>query len=137
MERRRLSLPGVPASASHARRVVHDALAAAAADHEAARLERVHSAAPSARFDGVPSSAFALPRNASIPIVMLAEGIGLAAFVALLQERTADGVTMLFAEADAEGRLPHRERIAANGGTHIGRRVEDLLREPATGARLR
>ncbi len=28
-ERRRLSLPGVPASASHARRVVHDALAAA------------------------------------------------------------------------------------------------------------
>jgi cytochrome b involved in lipid metabolism len=73
------------------------------ASFEAARLERV----PSAGSDVDSSSPFALPRNASIPVVMLAEGDDV--------ERTADGLTMLFTEPD----------------------VEDRLREPATAARLR
>jgi cytochrome b involved in lipid metabolism len=81
--------------------------------------------------DVVPLPGFALPRDASVPVVMLAEGIGIAPFVAFLDARP-QATNVLLAEPDEAGRLPYPERI-----DRIGPRVDDLLREPETAARLR
>ena len=87
----------------------------------------------------VSSPGFALPRDDAVPIIMLAEGVDVAPFVAFLAARagTPGTVSLLFAEPDAAGRLPHREQLEGEPGTRIGATVDELVREPGTASRLR
>ena len=84
----------------------------------------------------VSPAGFSLPSDASVPIVMLAEGIGIAPFVAFLEARarTPGTKNLLFAESGPEAPLPHRELLlehAQREGTevHLVECVEAALRE--------
>jgi sulfite reductase (NADPH) flavoprotein alpha-component len=79
---------------------------------------------------------FSLPTDPTIPIVMLAEGIGLAPFAAFIEARPGMR-NLLF----ACGELPHRERLAGYAASgqaevHIVPRVDAVLREAADLAAL-
>ena len=96
----------------------------------------------------VHSPGFSPPADSSVPIVMLAEGMGVAPFAAFLQARARTPGTrnLLLAGAPRADALPHREllvRHAERGEAEVafafaadGRRVEDLLREPIMRLRL-
>ena len=91
----------------------------------------------------VPRAGFSPPGDAAVAIVMLAEGIGVAPFVAFLEARarTPGTKNLLFAEPDdADASLPHRDLLlehAQREGTevHLVERVEDALREQGGGWR--
>ena len=100
----------------------------------------------------VPAPGFSLPTDASIPIVMLADGVGIAPFVAFLRNRarTPGTQNLLFAQSRRAEALPHRELLLAHAergeaavnlalseGTGEVQTVEDMLREPGTASRLR
>ena len=93
----------------------------------------------------VPSPGFAPPSDASVPVVLLAEGVGVAPFAAFVEARARTrGPTLLVAEPGAEGSLPHRERLLGHAQrgeaeVHLVQSVESALREHAVrlrGARI-
>ena len=88
----------------------------------------------------VSPAGFSLPSDASVPIVMLAEGIGIAPFVAFLEARARLPGTknLLFAESGPEASLPHRELLLdhserGEAEVHLVGSVEDALREHGCG----
>ena len=92
----------------------------------------------------VSSAGFSPPSDHSVPIVLLAEGVGVAPFLAFLEARARRPGTdnLLLAEAGAAASLPHRERLLGHAGrgaaeVRIVVSVEEALRDPLIAARLR
>ena len=88
-----------------------------------------------------PSAGFSLPSDDAVPVVLLAEGAGVASFAAFLEARGRSPGTANLLLAEPEEAVPHRDRLlghAERGESEVRfvGSVADALTEPGVAARL-